>query len=81
MQRTTLEKPAGVTSTFTASDVSIGFTFAGYLTDQFAFGITGRYLDNTIAEANAVGFAFDIGTKYETGIQGIILGVPLNGQT
>jgi hypothetical protein len=81
MQRTTIERPTGTSSYFTASDVSIGFTFAGYLTDQFSFGFTGRYLDNTIADASAVGFAFDIGTKYVTGIQGLVLGFSLHGLT
>ena len=81
MERTTLEKPNGLNSYFTASDISVGITFAGYLTDQFSFGITGRYLDNTIADANSTGFAFDVGTKYRTGIQGIVLGVSLHGLT
>jgi hypothetical protein len=81
MERTTIERPEGLNSYFTASDVSVGISFAGYLTDQFSFGITGRYLNNTIAAADAVGFSFDVGTKYKTGIQGIVLGVSLHGLT
>jgi hypothetical protein len=81
MERTTLERPDGTNSFFTASDVGIGVTFAGYLTDNFSFGITGRYLNNNIAEASANGFEFDVGTKYRTGIQGIVLGVSLHGVT
>jgi hypothetical protein len=81
IERTTIEKPIGSSQYFRASDVSIGATFAGYLTDQFSFGITGRYLDNSIANAESAGFAFDVGTKYRTGIQGIILGVSLHGLT
>ena len=81
MERTTIEHSAGLNQYFTASDVSVGVTFAGYLTDQFSFGITGRYLNNTIANAQATGFSFDVGTKYKTGIQGIVLGVSLHGLT
>lgn len=81
MERTTIERPDGLNSFFTASDIAVGATFAGYLTDQFSFGITGRYLDNTIGEANASGFSFDVGTKYKTGIKGIVLGVSLHGLT
>ena len=81
MERTTIERPEGSNQYFTASDVSVGVTFAGYLTDQFSFGITGRYLNNSVANANATGLSFDIGTKYRTGIQGIVLGVSLHGLT
>ena len=81
MERTTIERPDGLNQYFTASDVSVGLTFAGYLTDQFSFGITARYLNNAVANASASGFAFDVGTKYRTGIQGIVLGVSLHGLT
>ena len=81
MERTTIERPSGTNQYFTASDVSVGLTFAGYLTDQFSFGITARYLNNTLAYAEASGFSFDVGTKYRTGIQGIVLGVSLHGLT
>ncbi|MCL2040005.1 MAG: PorV/PorQ family protein [Bacteroidetes bacterium] len=81
MERTTIERPEGLNSYFTASDVAVGLTFAGYLTDQFSFGVTGRYLNNTLGNASASGFAFDVGTKYRTGIQGIVLGVSLHGLT
>ena len=81
MERTTIERPEGLNTFFTASDVSVGFTFAGYLTDQFSFGITGRYLNTSVSNAQATGFSFDVGTKYNTGIQGIVLGVSLHGLT
>ena len=79
MERTTMEKPEGTNTFFTANDVSIGLTFAGFLTDQFSFGITARLLDNSMAYLNATGISFDVGTKYNTGVQGIILGVSLHG--
>lgn len=81
MERTTIERPDGLNSYFTANDISVGASFAGYLTDQFSFGITARYLSNSIAQADAVGFSFDVGTKYKTGIQGLVLGVSLHGLT
>ena len=79
MERTTMEKPEGTNTFFTANDVSIGFTFAGFLTDQFSFGITARLLDNSIGYLDATGLSFDVGTKYKTGVQGIVLGVSLHG--
>ena len=81
MEYTTMENPEGLNRFFSANDVSMGLTFAGYLTDQFSFGATFRYLDNSISDMNASGFAFDVGTIYRTGIQGITLGVSLHGLT
>lgn len=81
MERTTIERPDGLNSYFTANDISVGMSIAGYLTDQFSFGITARYLNNSIASASASGVSFDVGTKYKTGIQGITLGVSLHGLT
>ncbi len=79
MEYTTLEKPQGTGTTFRASDMAIGLTLAGYLTDQFTFGVTARYIDSKISDMSAGGVVFDVGTKYRTGIQGITLGVSLHG--
>lgn len=81
IEYTTMENPEGLNRFFTANDVSMGLTFAGYLTDQFSFGATARYLDNSISDMNATGISFDVGTIYRTGIQGLTLGVSLHGLT
>ena len=81
MERTTIERPNGTNSFFTASDIAVGLSLAGYLTDQFSFGITTRFLNNVMGDAEASGISFDVGTKYRTGVQGIILGVSLHGLT
>lgn len=81
MERTTIERPEGTNIFFTANDVAIGLTFAGFLTDQFSFGVTARVLDLSMADLNATGISFDVGTKYKTGVQGIVLGVSLHGLT
>lgn len=73
IERTTLERPEGTGTYYSVNDFAIGLSLAGYLTEQFSFGVTGKYLYNSIADLDASGFAFDIGTKYETGIQGIKL--------
>ncbi|MBQ6268904.1 MAG: PorV/PorQ family protein [Bacteroidetes bacterium] len=81
MEYTTMQNPEGSNTFFKANDMSLGLTFAGYLTDQFSFGATVRYLDNSISDMNASGVSFDIGTIYRTGIQGLTLGVSLHGLT
>ena len=79
MEYTSIETPNGNNTYFTANDMSLGLTFAGYLTDQFSFGATVKYLSNALSDMDASGVAFDVGTKYKTGIQGITLGVSLHG--
>ncbi len=71
---TTLEKPEGTNTFYSIADLSVGATIAGYLTDQFSFGITAKYVTNSFTDLSSNGIAFDIGTMYETGIQGIKLG-------
>lgn len=71
---TTFEEPDGTGLFYKVQDLSGGLTFSGFLTDQFSFGVTAKYVNNGIANLSAGGVAFDIGTKYETGVQGIKLG-------
>jgi hypothetical protein len=76
MTLTTVERPDGA-GVFSVSDVAVGATIAGYLTDQFSFGITFKYISSGISTLNSSGIAFDVGTMYNTGIQGIKLGFSL----
>ncbi len=75
---TTLEKPNGTGLSYQVTDVAIAFTFSGYLTDQFSFGLTAKYVNNSISNLSSTGIAFDVGTMYETGIQGIRLGFSIH---
>lgn len=71
---TTISQPEGTGSSYVVSDLSVGLSFSGYLTEQFSFGVTAKYITNSFSSLNSSGIAFDIGTMYETGIQGIKLG-------
>lgn len=75
---TTLEKPNGTGLSYQVNDVALSFTFSGYLTDQFSFGLTAKYVNNSISNLSSTGIAFDVGTMYETGIQGIRLGFSIH---
>ncbi len=75
---TTIDFAEGTGVNYRVSDVAFGLTLAGYLTDQFSFGITGKYINNTFQAMNSGGIAFDIGTMYQTGIQGIKLGFSIH---
>lgn len=75
---TTVSVPEGTGLTYTCSDVLVGASFAGYLTDQFSFGVTFKYVNNGFGSVSSDGIAFDIGTMYQTGIQGIKLGFAIS---
>ena len=71
---TTINRPEGTGAFYSINDLSVGLSFAGALTKQFTFGVTAKYIQNAFETVSANGVAFDIGTQYETGIQGIKLG-------
>jgi hypothetical protein len=71
---TTTNNPEASGGIYNVSDIAIGLSVAGYLTDQFSFGATAKYVQHAFTNVSAVGFVFDIGTKYNTGYRGITLG-------
>ena len=78
IQITTFEYPDGTGLFYKVQDLAGGLTFSGFLTDQFSFGVTAKYVSNGFSNLNAGGVAFDIGTRYETGLQGIKLGFAIS---
>lgn len=71
---TTINRPEGTGAFYSVNDMSFGLSFAGALTQQFSFGITAKYVQNAFQTVSASAVAFDIGTQYDTGIEGIKLG-------
>jgi hypothetical protein len=63
--------------TFAASDLAVGISYSKSLTDKFAIGGTFKYIRQTIWESYASGIAFDVGTIFETPLEGIRLGVSI----
>jgi len=68
MQKTTEFQPLGTGEYFKFGDLGIGLTYARKLTDQFSFGVTLRYVEETLAELKMRGVMFDLGTYYWTGL-------------
>lgn len=75
---TTLARPDGTGGFYNVADLAIGLTFSGYLTEQFAFGVTAKYVQLAFADMGAGGFIFDIGTRYKTGYRGLLVGFSIN---
>ena len=63
--------------TFHATNMALGLSYANRFTDRFSFGITGKFLYEQIAEDNMMGFAFDVGSLYNTGFRNITIGMAL----
>lgn len=76
--KTTIEEPNGTGEFYSVNDYAFGLTFAGKITEQFSFGINGKYVQNGFSNVSSDGFVFDAGTSYETGIQGIKLGFSIH---
>lgn len=72
---TTLASPEGTGSSYNVNDISIGGTIAAKLTEQFSFGITLKYIQNTIFDLTATTIAIDAGTVYDLGLDGLRLGL------
>lgn len=66
MEETTVRQPEGTGRTFSANNLAIGFSFARALTDRFSFGITAKYITESLSREKANAFAFDIGSIYIT---------------
>jgi len=63
--------------TFIFSDLAVGLTYANALTDQFTFGVTGKYLREDIADESMNSYSFDFGTQYNTKWHEVTIGMAL----
>lgn len=68
MMKTNEFQPEGTGEYFKYGDLALGLTFARKFTEQFSFGITFRYVEETLAELKMRGLLFDLGTYYWTGL-------------
>lgn len=75
---TTTAQQEGNGGIYNVSDIAIGVTLAGHLTEQFSFGATAKYVQHAFTNMSASGFVFDIGTRYNTGFNGLVLGFSIN---
>ncbi|MCE5305595.1 MAG: PorV/PorQ family protein [Chloroherpetonaceae bacterium] len=78
IQVATTANPEGLSAKYQNSDIAAGLSFSGFLTEQFSFGISAKYITNTIYNVSASGIAFDIGTLYDTRFLGIKIGFSIH---
>jgi hypothetical protein len=68
MEITTETQPAGTGRYFSFGDMALGVSYARKMTDQFSFGITLRYVDETLDVLHMRSFMVDLGSYYWTGL-------------
>lgn len=78
MERTTVLAPSGTGSYFSYQDLAVGLTYARAMTDQFSFGITAKYVRETIAELVMDEVMVDLGAFYYTGYANSRFGIVLS---
>lgn len=61
--------------TFTASEMTIGISFAQAIIDNFSYGFTFKYLRNDFADEDQSAFSADLGVRYRTDFRGLTLGI------
>jgi hypothetical protein len=78
LERTTIESPDGTGEMFDAASYAFGLSYARNLTDQFAIGFNLKYINERLYHVSADGFAVDVGAKFDTGLEGLILGMSIS---
>ncbi|MFT7587900.1 MAG: hypothetical protein ACI959_000105 [Limisphaerales bacterium] len=68
MDVTTEFLPFGNGQTFRVSNMGLGVTLARKLTENFGFGVTGRYINEQIASVTTHNAVFDFGFQYDIGL-------------
>lgn len=71
MKETTELQPFGTGRTFGFGDFLAGLSYARRMTGNFSFGITTKFMQETIAELTMRSLLFDLGTYYNTGWRSI----------
>lgn len=75
---TTETQPDGTGELWAASDLALAVTYARALTDRFAVGGTLKYVRQQIWNESATGGAIDLGVTYDTGFQGVRIGMSMS---
>ncbi|MDX1530211.1 MAG: PorV/PorQ family protein [Rhodothermales bacterium] len=73
----TVDNPEGTGEFWDALDLAVGVTYARALTDRFSFGATMKFVRQQIWNESATGGALDLGVTYDTGWQGVRIGMTM----
>jgi hypothetical protein len=77
MERRTEFQPDGTGQKFYASNTAIGLSYSKMLTDMFSYGLTVRYVNETLAEYSANTVVVDLGFLYRVDFKDLRFAVDL----
>lgn len=72
---TTEANPQGTGFFWDATDLAVAISYARWMTDRFAIGVTAKYVSQKIWNESAATIAFDVGTYLHTHFKGIVIGM------
>lgn len=75
MDETTEFESKGTGRTFVVSNYLIGVTYAKILTNNFSFGVNGKYANEGFAGVKVNNVLFDLGLKYDVGVKHTKFGI------
>ncbi len=78
IEYTTIHDDQGNRHYYQVADMALALSVAGYLTEDFSFGVNLKYISNSFASLNSSGFGFDVGALYNTGLYGLTIGFALS---
>ena len=78
MSVTTVPSPDGTGETFNVLDLSLRMIYGKQLTDRLRIGGAIKYILEQIYTVQMQSFVFDLGSNFQTGIYGIILGMSVS---
>jgi hypothetical protein len=78
MEITTETQPAGTGRYFTFGDIAVGLSYSRKMTDQFSFGATVKYVEETMDVLKMRSVMVDFGTWYWTGLGSTRLAVVIS---
>jgi len=78
MEETTVARDGGTGRMFKVKDYAFRFVYAKRLTDRLLVGVALKYIYEAIDKASMGGIAMDIGSNFDTGIYGFVLGMSVN---
>jgi hypothetical protein len=68
------DRPGEAIGTFSARSFQVAGSYARLLLSQLSVGISGRYIYEKLFVDQASGFAFDVGVRWKTPVDGLTLG-------
>ena len=78
MPETTVEFPEGTGKDFAVTNWAFRMTYAKHLTDRLRVGGTIKYIRENIYKTYMQSFVLDVGSNFDTGIYGFILGMSVS---